>query len=76
MSQDYFKDQKSLLSLFFYREISVKVIFEILLNLGNFYKIAPEIFFGISLNHRKYSQKYLFNLEHMEIYSAVHFPRK
>ena len=38
MRQDYFKDQKSLLTNFIFRETSVKVIFEILLNLGHFYK--------------------------------------
>jgi hypothetical protein len=40
MSQEYFKDQKSLLSLFFYREKSVKVKF--LLNLGNCYKNSSD----------------------------------
>ncbi len=36
--QDYFKNQKSLLTNFILRETSVKVIFEILLNLVHFYK--------------------------------------
>ena len=38
MRKKNFKDQKSLLTHFVFREKSVKVIFEILLNLGHLYK--------------------------------------
>ena len=48
------------------------ILHETLLFSQNLMKIF-QIFCGSSLTHRKYFHQILLNLEHMEIYAAVHF---